>query len=71
MDLGSLLAQFLPKKEGEENPNAAKSILDINGRNPASANAQNDDGSILGPNSNLFLRVSSTTQLYYKTGRIR
>ena len=72
MDINGLLAQFLPKK-GEEKGGAGKSILDFQkggGRGPAGAGGD-DDGSILGPNSNLFLRVSSTTQMYYRRGAIR
>jgi hypothetical protein len=70
MDLSGLLSQFMPKKEEDRKPS---SILDFSGKgkdgNAGPGNV--DDGSILGPNSNLFMRVTTTTQTYYKKGHLR
>lgn len=71
MDLNSLLAQFLPKKE-EKAEGGPSSIADFgSGRGRGPASAEQDDGSILGPNSNLFLRVSNTALGKYRRGDLR
>jgi hypothetical protein len=61
-DLSGLLAQFLPKKDDE----SKNGILDYGNRSPASAG----DGSLLGPNENLFQRVSERMQADYRKGSV-
>lgn len=71
MDLNGLLAQFLPKKE-ETGRAPAGSILDYgDGKKKTIGPGDQDDGSILGPNSNLFMRVSNTMMTKFKKGSLQ
>jgi len=74
MDMGGLfdkLGNLLPNNRKEKKEDS--SILDFGTRGIASAGSgtEVDDGTILGRNSNLFLRVSNTTMTYYKKGRLK
>lgn len=70
MDFNKMLEAFMPKQPGADDKPAGRSIafaLEQERRK----NAGVDDGSILGKNANLFIRVSNTTMSFYKRGNIR
>lgn len=70
MNLNSLLEKFMPKKD-EDKPQGG--LLDFGGGKNGERGlaSQQDDGSILGPNSNLFARVSNTMVTNFKKGNLR
>ena len=72
MDINGLLAQFLPKKdeEGANGPSILEYGANSNGRSLA-GDDQNNSGGVLGPNANLFSRISTTTMDYYKKGNLK
>lgn len=73
MDLNGLLAQFLPKKDEEEGargPGILEYGANGNARTPA-GDDQSNVGGVLGPNANLFSRISTTTMDYYKKGNLK
>ncbi|MEW6057653.1 MAG: hypothetical protein AB1540_13660 [Bdellovibrionota bacterium] len=70
LDFAGLLGALTKGDEKERAP--AGGILDYNtGRRNALGGSGRDDGSILGRNSNLFVRISNQTMDHYKRGQLR
>lgn len=72
MNFNEMLAKFLPKQGGEEEKDPkAKGILFDGPQGARGLASEPMDASILGPNSNLFKRVSSTMLSKLKQGSLR
>jgi len=73
MDMNSILAQFLPKKDeaqGDKGPDILSYTKEEAARRGLASAA--DDGSILGPNGDpLFVRATRVVQNKYKAGQLK
>lgn len=70
MDFGGLLSQFMPK-QGAEDRKPASDIVNFGSAGTKSGGQSDTEQGILGPNSNLFARVTRTTVVEYTKGSIR